>query len=52
MIQWIPLNYCIKKEIALLRNEDVFYTNISIDDGIKIILSGGITTPEKIFEAL
>ncbi|MBE0425952.1 MAG: hypothetical protein IBX72_04795 [Nitrospirae bacterium] len=37
---------------ALLKNEDVFYTNISIDDGIKIILSGGITTPERIPGAL
>ena len=49
---YIPTNHLYFGEIALLKNEDVFYTNISIDDGIKIILSGGITTPEKIPEVL
>ncbi len=48
---YIPTNHLYFGEIALFKNEDVFYTNISIDDGIKIILSGGITAPEKISEA-
>jgi uncharacterized membrane protein len=48
---YIPTNHLYFGEIALFKNEDVFYTNISIDDGIKIILSGGITAPERISEA-
>ena len=49
---YIPTNLIYFGEIALFKNDDVFYTDILIDDGIKIILSGGITTPEKILEEL
>jgi len=49
---YIPTNNLYLGEIALFKNEDVFYTNIPVDEGIKIILSGGIATPSKISEAL
>lgn len=48
---YIPTNNLYLGEIALFKNEDVFYTDIPVDEGIKIILSGGIATPGKIFEA-
>lgn len=48
---YIPTNHLYFGDIALFRNEDVFYTDIPIDEGIKIILSGGIATPERISEA-
>lgn len=52
MAVYIPTNHLYFGEIALFKENDVFYTNISIDDGIKIILSGGITAPERIPEVL
>ncbi len=48
---YIPTNHLYFGEIALFKDDDVFYTNIPIDEGIKIILSGGISTPERISEA-
>jgi len=48
---YIPTNNLYLGEIALFRNEDVFYTDIPVDEGIKIILSGGIATPGRISEA-
>jgi uncharacterized membrane protein len=48
---YIPTNNLYLGEIALFKNEDVFYTDIPVDEGIKIILSGGIATPERISEA-
>ena len=45
---YIPTNLIYFGEIALFREENLFYTDISIEEGIKIILSGGITTPSKI----
>jgi len=47
---YIPTNNLYLGEIALFKEENVFYTNIPIDDGIKIILSGGIATPPKLSE--
>jgi len=47
---YIPTNLIYFGEIALFRDENVFYTDISIEEGIKIILSGGIATPSKISE--
>lgn len=47
---YIPTNHFYFGEIALLRNEEVYYTDIPIDEGIKIILSGGIATPPRISE--
>ena len=47
---YIPTNNLYLGEIALFGDESVVYTDIPIDDGIKIILSGGIATPPKISE--
>ena len=47
---YIPTNHFYFGEIALFRNEEVYYTDIPIDEGIKIILSGGIATPPRISE--
>ena len=47
---YIPTNLIYFGEIALFRNEHIVFTDISIEDGIKIILSGGIATPHKISE--
>lgn len=45
---YIPTNLIYFGEIALFREENMFYTDITIEEGIKIILSGGITTPSRI----
>ncbi len=47
---YIPTNLIYFGEIALFRDEHIFFTDISIEEGIKIILSGGIATPAKISE--
>lgn len=47
---YIPTNLIYFGEIALFRAENVFYTDIPIEEGIKIILSGGIATPSRITE--
>ena len=48
---YIPTNHLYFGEIALFREHDVFYTSIPIEEGVKIILSGGIATPGRISEA-
>ena len=47
---YIPTNNLYLGEIALFRDGSVVYTDIPIDEGIKIILSGGIATPSRISE--
>ncbi|HTR45379.1 MAG TPA: DUF502 domain-containing protein [Thermodesulfovibrionales bacterium] len=47
---YIPTNNLYLGEIVLFKEEEVFYTDIPIDEGIKIILSGGIAAPGKITE--
>jgi uncharacterized membrane protein len=47
---YIPTNLIYFGEIALFRDEHIFFTDIPIEEGIKIILSGGIATPQKITE--
>ncbi len=47
---YVPTNNLYLGEIVLLRDEDIFYTDISIEEGIKIILSGGIAAPATIRE--
>lgn len=37
-------------EIVLVKDSSVFYTDIPIEDGMKIILSGGIAAPSIIKE--
>jgi len=48
---YIPTNNLYLGEIALFSEADVFYTDIPIEEGIKIILSGGIAAPSKILES-
>lgn len=48
---YIPTNNLYLGEIILFREEEVFYTDIPIEEGIKIILSGGIATPPRIQES-
>ncbi|HIJ59030.1 MAG TPA: DUF502 domain-containing protein [Nitrospirae bacterium] len=43
---YIPTNNLYLGEIVLFENDKITYTNIPIDEGIKIILSGGIALPE------
>jgi len=45
---YVPTNHLYLGEVILFKGEDVFYTDIPIEEGIKIILSGGIATPPKI----
>ena len=50
-VVYIPTNLIYFGDIVLFRDEEVYNTNIPIDEGIKIILSGGIATPQMISEA-
>ena len=47
---YIPTNLIYFGDIVLFSDENVFYTDIPIEEGIKIILSGGIATPPRISE--
>jgi uncharacterized membrane protein len=47
---YVPTNNLYLGEIVLLREGDVFYTDIPIEEGVKIILSGGIAAPNRIGE--
>jgi uncharacterized membrane protein len=47
---YVPTNNLYLGEIVLVSEEDVFYTDIPIEEGIKIILSGGIAAPNTIRE--
>lgn len=48
---YIPTNNLYLGEVVLLDEKSIIYTDIPIEDGIKIILSGGIAAPSKILEA-
>jgi uncharacterized membrane protein len=45
---YVPTNNLYLGEIVLVGEKDIFYTDIPIDEGIKIILSGGIAAPNRI----
>jgi uncharacterized membrane protein len=47
---YIPTNNLYLGDIVLFKKEDVFHTDIAIDEGVKIIISGGIATPKVIKE--
>lgn len=49
---YVPTNNLYLGEIVLVNEKEVFYTDIPIDEGIKIILSGGIAAPEIIKESM
>lgn len=48
---YVPTNNLYLGDIVLVSERDVFYTDIPIDEGIRIILSGGIAAPHRIGEA-
>ena len=48
---YIPTNNLYLGEIVLLDEKSIIYTDIPIEDGIKIILSGGTASPPKILES-
>lgn len=48
---YIPTNNLYLGDIVLLSDNNIVYTDIPIEDGIKIILSGGIAAPSKIVES-
>jgi len=50
-VVYIPTNLIYFGDIVLFKDEEVHSTNIPIDEGLKIILSGGIATPHMISEA-
>ena len=47
---YVPTNNLYLGEIVLASEGDVYYTDITIEEGIKIILSGGIAAPNVIRE--
>jgi uncharacterized membrane protein len=47
---YVPTNNLYLGEIVLASEGDVYYTDIPIEEGIKIILSGGIAAPNIIRE--
>lgn len=48
---YIPTNNLYLGEIVLLDEQSLTYTDIPIEDGIRIILSGGIAAPSTILQA-
>lgn len=48
MAVYVPTNNLYLGEIVLAGGDDVLYTDIPIEEGIKIILSGGIAAPDRI----
>ncbi|MGD0282789.1 MAG: DUF502 domain-containing protein [Dissulfurispiraceae bacterium] len=49
---YIPTNNLYLGDIVLFNEQDIIYTDIQIEDGIRIILSGGIAAPSIITESL
>lgn len=49
---YIPTNNLYLGEIVLMNDKDIIYTDIPIEEGIRIILSGGISAPSKIAGSL
>ncbi|MCX7913903.1 MAG: DUF502 domain-containing protein [Thermodesulfovibrionales bacterium] len=45
---YIPTNNLYLGEIVMLDEKSIIYTDLSIDEGIKIILSGGTAAPKEI----
>ena len=47
---YVPTNNLYLGEVILVSENEVFYTDIPIEEGVKIILSGGIAAPNRIGE--
>ncbi|HBO83793.1 MAG TPA: hypothetical protein DD641_02185 [Deltaproteobacteria bacterium] len=50
-VVYIPTNHLYFGDIVLFNECDVFYTDIPIEEGIRIIISGGIAAPSRISES-
>jgi len=48
MTVYVPTNHLYLGEIGLFRREEVIMTDLSIEDGIRIIISAGIAAPSLI----
>lgn len=48
---YIPTNNLYLGEVVLFEDQSIMYTAIPIEEGIRIILSGGIATPSTITES-
>ncbi|MDA8086346.1 MAG: DUF502 domain-containing protein [Nitrospiraceae bacterium] len=47
---YIPTNNLYLGEIVLFSEKEIFYTDIPVEEGVKIVLSGGIAMPEVMRE--
>lgn len=47
---YVPTNHLYVGDVVVLPNEDVIETDLSIEDGISLILSAGAATPARIAE--
>ena len=45
---YIPTNHLYLGEIVFFPRKEVYYSDLSIEEGIRIILSGGIATPPRL----
>ena len=48
---YIPTNHLYVGDVVILPAEDVLETDLSIEDGISVILSAGASVPAKVGEA-
>ncbi|HWR89208.1 MAG TPA: DUF502 domain-containing protein [Dissulfurispiraceae bacterium] len=49
---YVPTNNLYLGEVVLLEDKNITYTDIPIDEGIRIILSGGTAAPPTIMESM
>ena len=49
---YIPTNHLYVGDVVVLPTEDVLETDLSVEDGISLILSAGAAVPERIGEVL
>jgi uncharacterized membrane protein len=49
---YVPTNHLYLGEILLVRREDILQTRLTIPQGIQIVLSGGISTPQILRQKL
>lgn len=45
---YIPTNHLYLGDIVLFPREELYYSDLTIEEGIRIILSGGIATPPRL----
>jgi len=45
---YIPTNHLYLGEVVLFKKGEVYFPHLSVEEGVRVILSAGITTPSKI----